>query len=186
MSTPRPTSARTTPTEHAMSTTPWKRIKDPTPIPTPLSVETYDQLTDTELAQVIRTHLLPGPHTPKAQWEDLWHHLGTRHYDRTADILEDFLDQARQGTPADSTEEKRIRRFTEHLDQALNRIGPRPLAWAPQRARRYNAGARTDIESLVMAIARHRQALIDADLELTQHDKNLWAVLEYLGLDPHT
>lgn len=173
---------------------PWARVRRPTAIPDPLTAEGLLELEDDDLAQLIRSHLMPreqsGP--GRRSWDGLWALVKRNDQlaDRVYDILEDFLDTTEQATTAgdlDEAAQARARKFVMHCEQAWARVdrgreqaSSRHLAWAG-RAGDFQPAARRVIATLVGAIARHRAA---NDRTGTPEDLELWSVLRKVDLDP--
>ncbi|MCT1516524.1 hypothetical protein [Dietzia cercidiphylli] len=160
---------------------PWSRVKTPIPLPR-LDYPTLKALDEHQFATLLRDHLIPRAGINPGAFRQLWALLGSAAglADRTADQLEEFLDQAESldTDHLDDTTARRVDKFTRQVEQAYDRLERRetaPLAWAGPIATRYNDTARATIDALVTAIHHHRTHGDDA---------RLYAVLEELGLDP--
>ena len=152
-------------------------------------------LTEVALAELIRSHLAVRDTSDAGRraWEQFWNVLKSRDdvAERAYDILEGFLDEAEEALcdPGVVPEEaKRAGKFQVHCQHAWKRIDRgrdmRPLAWAGS-AGDFAPPARRVIATLVGAIARHRSALGRAGIDPTSDDRELWAVLRRVSLDPN-
>ena len=172
---------------------PWSRVKEPVPIPVPTTAQTLQELSEPELARLLRDHLVPRQATgvERTRWESLWRVLSADDAlaERAFDVLEDFLsdvDQALQADDLDEHTRKRMEKFRRFCDDAWQRLRlhhSRPLSWAGRAGAGFNPAGRVVISRLVDAIAAHRHALVDQP-NVRPADRQLWAVLRDVGLDP--
>ena len=160
---------------------PWARVKKPIPLPR-LDYPTIKNLDDTEFATLVRDHLIPRAGISPGAFRQLWALLGSAAglADRTADVLEQFLDQVDEleQDELEETTARRVTKFARQVEQAYDRLErseTAPLSWAGPIATRYNNTARETIDTLVTAIHEHRSHGDDA---------RLYAVLDDVGLDP--
>lgn len=160
---------------------PWARVKTPMPLPR-LDYPVLAALNDEQFATLLRDHLIPRAGVNPGAFRTLWALLASAGglADRTADQLEQFLDQvdALDATALDDTTARRVAKFARQVEQAYDRLERRekaPLSWAGPIAARYNDTARTTIDTLVAAIHAHRDH---------HDDDRLYAVLDAVGLDP--
>lgn len=173
---------------------PWTRVKDPVEIPEEVSGESLATMTDHDLAQLLRSNLVPRQGAEaRRRWDRLWQLLDDNEQlaDRALDLLEQFLDacdHAERTGELDAHAATRVAKFRRFCESAWNRLDcdsglppDAPLGWAGRRARAFNAAARHVLDDLVTAIDAHRRAVTEpsaADLEL-------WGTLRRVGLDPH-
>jgi hypothetical protein len=172
---------------------PWARVKNPTPIPTPLQPEEISQLADDQLQLLVRDNLLPRESDVdgRARWVALWALLADDPdlTELAFDVLEDLMDvteDAIEDRGLDEAAAKRARKFLRSCEEAWARLQvdeQRPLGWAGRRAMAWDPLSRRVLEQLVLAIAEHRHQLTDLG-DLHPVDEQLWAVLEDVGLDP--
>lgn len=176
---------------------PWRRVKNPTPIPEHVTSEGLAGLGDAEFAELLRGNLLPRDQAAHRRlWESLWAvlHDDDALADRALDVLEEFEDITIQWlqTPEGGAAADRARRFLAIVQQAAQRVtlsetevereeAGAPLAWIGRRADRFNPAAQRVIHQLVTAIDTHRAIVGDAG---GTTDVELWAVLKELKLDP--
>lgn len=175
------------------TSSPWKRVKDPVDIPPGLGIQDLQQMTDAELAELIRSQLLPRDQssTGRTRWRRFWEDLATKDLvDRATSILQDFLETTEDALDSgqlDDTSQARARKFIDQAEEAWDRITPSerggPLAWAP-RARTWPKDARRVAAVLVSEITRHREAMARDGEQPTEADQRLWESLSKVGLDP--
>lgn len=165
---------------------PWRRSKTPAPLPpSPAEARTISKLTDPELAAIIRDNLLPRSNAAgdTAAWRSFWNTLtfDRQLNDRANQILGVYVGQASTALDVDDLDDaqyKRAAKFHDLCIHALDRLDKAlddPLAWAGVRAAGFNPRSREVINTLVQAIATHRD---------DNNDERLWAVLAELHLDP--
>ncbi|GAB4590000.1 hypothetical protein [Nocardia sp. IFM 10818] len=174
-----------------MLSEPWKRVKNPSPLPVFAGAADLRALDDNSLAEALRDHMLPASedNAYKRRWQEFWRLLGfdVELADRSGAILRDFLDQADAALESgdlDDAQTKRANRFQERCRNSLDRIGRAeedPLGWLGARAAMFNVRARAVIAALVDAIDEHREETTDP----TPADEKLWAQLGELKLDPN-
>lgn len=172
---------------------PWSRVKEPVPIPVPTTAPTLQELSEQDLARLLRDHLVPRQTTgvERTKWESLWRVLSADDdlAERAFDVLEDFLTDVEQALQADGLDEhtrKRMEKFRRFCDDAWQRLRlhhSRPLSWAGRAGAGFNPAGRVVISRLVDAIARHR-ALVQDLPDVRDADLELWQVLKHIGLDP--
>lgn len=172
---------------------PWSRVKDPVPIPAPTTPETLHELSEQDLARLLRDHLVPRQPTgvERSRWESLWRVLSVDDdlAERAFDVLEDFLsdvEQALQDEGLDEHTRKRMEKFRRFCDDAWQRLRlhhTRPLSWAGRAGAGFNPAGRAVISQLIDAIAQHR-ALLQDEPGVRDTDLELWQVLQRVGLDP--
>lgn len=165
---------------------PWQRVKTPVELPAISTAGDLQAIAGTAVfEEILRDHLDPRSRDVEygARWRKFWGVIG---FDRSLSdtagtILESFLSAAERHLDEedlDSEERKRVDKFADRCDRALDRLDRTregPLAWAGQRAVEFNPRAREVIEVLVQAIATHRR---------TGDGPALWNVLAELHLDP--
>ncbi|WP_377454661.1 hypothetical protein [Rhodococcoides fascians] len=165
---------------------PWRRSKTPAPLPpNPADARTLGKIADPELAAILRDNLLPRSNAAgeTASWRSFWNTLT---FDptlntRANDIIDVYVEQSASALDAgnlDDAQYKRAAKFHDlciHALDRLDKVVDDPLAWAGSRAAGFNPRSRQIINTLVQAIAEHRE---DGD------DDRLWAVLAELKLDP--
>lgn len=199
----------------AVTEEPWTRVKQRIAIPEPPDTETLDQLSAPDFARLVREHLLPAkPQGPERDaWSRLWTSLqrDDQLADRAFDVLEHMINLTQTALdgplsdipdPADDHDEaiaatraqSRATRFLADCQNAWDRLeitSGAPLAWAGRAAAAYNPPARVVIQQLVTAIDQHRQrtwadrAEAGPNIEPTEADRELWAVLDRVHLDPN-
>lgn len=108
--------------------------------------------------------------------------------DRTFDLLETWLEQFEGAPdPEDPAEGNRREKFKQRVDEAWERLTTAddglPLGWAGRAGRGFNPPARRVIETLVMAIDRHRRDTL-ASSAPSDEDSQLWRTLQQVDLDP--
>lgn len=171
---------------------PWGRVKDPVAIPHLLDTDSLLELTDQDLAILLRDHLVPRPDLGnRRSWERLWTVLGgdPQLSDRAFDVLEDLLDTteaALQGEQLDDHQRRRAEKFLRFCEDAWKRLqldDDKPLGWAGRAAVGFNPPARRVLERLVDAIAHHR-TMVTREGSVRETDEQLWRVLGAVGLDP--
>lgn len=171
-------------TEHE----PWRRSKTPAPLPlSPSDAREIRKLTNSDLAAIIRDNLLPRSNAAgdTATWRAFWNTLAFDRQlnDRANEIISVYVEQTRTALDAgdlDDAQDKRAAKFHDLCIHALDRLDKAvedPLAWAGARAAGFNPRSREIINTLVQAIAIHRD---------DHNDERLWAVLSELHLDPRT
>lgn len=173
---------------------PWARVKNPAPIPAPLSARDLLALPDADLAQLVRANLMPRTQEPRDRtaWTGLWRlladhdELGDRAFDALEEMLDTTLDALEAGTLPEPAHRRAVK-FQGQCEDAWRRLeeGPkrRPLAWAGERGDAFNAQSRAVIASLVSAIAKHRANRTSTDT-FDDVDSSLWRSLRRVGLDP--
>lgn len=174
---------------------PWARVRIPVPVPDPLTVASVMVMTGDDLAELLRGHLIPASHgsEDRVRWASLWRLLADDDdlSDRAFDALEQMLDTTNdalhRGDLPDAAN-RRARIFRGRCEDAWTRLEAQEqesdaLAWAGEKAVKYNPEARRVIATLVGAIAKHRAARTEAgssdDLDIA-----LWRALRQVGLDP--
>ena len=172
---------------------PWARVKEPVAIPTPTTVATLDELSEQDLAVLLRDHLVPRrpDGVERARWESLWRLLSADDAlaERCFDVLEQFLggvDAALADGQPDEHTRKRMEKFRRFCDDAWQRLQmhhDRPLGWAGRAGAGFNPAGRAVISNLVDAIDRHR-AELEAQGDVRLADRQLWQILDDVGLDP--
>lgn len=174
---------------------PWGRVKNPPPIPDPLTVATVMALSSEKLAQLLQGNLNPRSQDSKdrTKWAGLWRLLADDHTlsERAFDVLEEMLDTTNDALDGENLPEAARRRavsFRGRCDEAWRRLEVEEpetvaLAWAGERAVQFNPQARKVIGTLVGAIAKHRAARTETDI-FDQVDSTLWRALRQVGLDP--
>lgn len=172
---------------------PWARVKDPTPIPDPLTPAVLLQMSEAELAELLRGNLGPRSEHPddRTRWARLWSLLADDDElaDRSMDALEQMLDTtaaalAEQDLPYAAA--RRARSFQTRCEDSWRRLEVKEtdaLAWAGERAESFNSEARKVIATLVGAIAQHRSTRTEHH-DVDGVDKALWRSLRRVGLDP--
>lgn len=174
---------------------PWHRVRIPMPIPDPLTVDHLAEMSTDDLAEFLRGNLIPADQTPeeRVRWATLWRLLRDDDVlvDRAFDVLEDMLNTTNEALKSSRLPEaarKRARIFRGRCEDAWARLEDRDqdvraLAWAGEKAARFNPEARQVIATLVNAIHHHR-----ASRSQTQSgddiDTTLWRSLRQVGLDP--
>ncbi len=173
-------------------TDPWTRVRTPYPIPDDCSPSVLERMTDSDFAELLRSHLVPRDQTPAGRqaWERLWRDLS--HHDRAAErtlgVLDSFLervDAALASGNLDPAQARRATKFREQCEMALNRTerdDGGSLAWAGAAGDFPPQAARV-IAMLVSAVAKHRSRVRRAGSS-SESDRNLWATLRQVGLDP--
>ena len=174
---------------------PWARVREPTPLPRPLTVEQLRSLTEVDLARLLRDHLVPRAEDPDGRggWERLWALLRAEDdlAERAFDVLEDLLEVTETALAGGGLREAEVRRArkTQRLCQeAWRRLevdDDGPLAWAGRAARGFNPPARRVLAQLVDAVDAHRRE-VRATGPPGEVDERLWRVLGRVGLDPET
>lgn len=172
---------------------PWTRVRQPVPIPGELSAATLLALEDVDLAELVRSHLMPRDQSEAGRraWDNLWAIIRRDDTlaDRVYDVLDDFLDTTEEALSSgviDDAGQARARKFLTQCQQAWARVdrgreqGSKHLAWAG-RAGNFQPAAQRVIATLVGAIARHRAA---NDRTGTPEDVELWETLAKVNLDP--
>ncbi|MCZ4278529.1 hypothetical protein [Rhodococcoides yunnanense] len=165
---------------------PWRRSKTPAPLPSnSADARAISKLTDPELAAIIRDNLLPRSNTAgdTANWRAFWNTLtfDPQLNDRANAIIDVYVEQAAAALDTgelDDAQYKRAGKFHDlciHALDRLDKVVDDPLAWAGARAAGFNPRSREVINTLVQAIAEHRD---DGD------DAKLWAILAEVRLDP--
>lgn len=142
---------------------PWSRVDDPTPIPSPLTVEALAGLDDTDFRHVIRDHLIPRDDSAAARgrWQSLWTALGSPQLrNRTFDVLEEFLDQV-EAHLATEPGDRRARQFEHRCGTVWSRL-TKP---ASDKAR---------YSDLAAAVRRHRATILDGRADPRPADVELW------------
>lgn len=170
--------------------TPWVRVRHPPALPDPPQVTTLQQMSDGDFAALLRAHLVPRDADRHARtvWDAYWHVLSgdADLNDRAFEVLEQFRAACEAAVPENDQEARRISRFLRQVEEAQNRLDRDESTLGPTveaRLRRYPRIARRPITELVTAIDTHRSNT-DATSEPTHADRDLWAVLSALGLDP--
>ena len=168
---------------------PWRRVRNPTPIPNPAALAHLD---NHDFAALVRSHLLPGQGDQAHHaWSELWQTLGNDQLSaRTFDVLDDFLETTSGAIASgdlDAANRARANKFIRTCQDARTRLD-KPgvsgaLNWAGAAGRFGPAGQRV-IAQLVEAIASHRLAVTTSGYAPTTADKTLWAALRRVDLDP--
>ena len=174
---------------------PWARVKNPTPIPDPLTEAAVLTLSDEELARLLQGNLTPRSESPedRTKWAGLWRLLadGDDLAERAFDVLEDMLDATSDALDRGDLPEPARRRavsFRGRCEDAWRRLEVDDsktvaLAWAGERAMKFNPEARKVIATLVGAIAKHRATRTTTG-PFDKVDSTLWRSLRQVGLDP--
>ena len=172
---------------------PWARVKDPTPIPEPLTPDALLEMSGDELAELLRGNLGPrSEHSEdRTRWARLWSLLAADDElaDRSFDALEQMLDvtaAALAGPDLPDAARRRARIFQTRCEDSWRRLEVKEtpaLGWAGERAESFNAEARKVIALLVGAIAQHRSTRTE-NHAVDEVDKALWRSLRRVGLDP--
>lgn len=170
---------------------PWARVAEIELIPSPLNGRALRELGGSQFAGLIRDHLVPRQPAAEArrQWEQLWDLLAgdDELAERALDVLEQFLDttEAALHGELDEHQTRRASKFLRFCDDAWNRLDRgddvRPLGWAGKAGRGFNPAAAKVIARIVDAIDTHRDAVGEHG---SSADKQLWAVLREVDLDP--
>jgi hypothetical protein len=176
---------------------PWTRVKTPPPIPSEDELPSaLTAMAKTDFAHLIRSHLLPRENEPggRQRWLALWDAIGEHDQltDRTFDALEDFLDateEALERGDLDDAAAARAQKFRRACNDAWQRLqntgdDTSPLGWAGRAAAGFNPVSRRVIARLVEAVDQHRQTVLATDARPSDEDRQLWAVLREVGLDP--
>lgn len=176
---------------------PWARVKSPPPIPGEAGLaEELARMSELELAHLIRAHLLPRENEVggRQRWVALWETVTADEElsDRTFDALEALLDiteEALSSGVLDDAAAGRAQKFRRACSDAWKRVqnvddDSAPLAWAGRAGTGFNPVARRVIAQLVEAVDRHRQSVLAAAPAPSEQDRQLWAVLAEVGLDP--
>ncbi len=166
-----------------MIETPWLR----TPaiaIPTqPTIGDALRDLDSENLAALIQANLLPRDPQRREEWAQMWAEIAADQdlTDEVSELLESWLEISQRAAQADPDPKtaKRIDKFIGTVQAGLDRLD-KPLAWLGPQALRYDPRSRRDIERLIDAIDQHRTRTTQP----TPHDRDLWAVLAQLHLDP--
>ncbi|MBF6333658.1 hypothetical protein [Nocardia transvalensis] len=171
---------------------PWKRSKTRADLPRTINVEAVQSLDDDTFAAILRDHLEPADTAAAyvGRWRQFWNLLSFDETlaERTADILDDFIDRTEEALVSGNLDEqqaKRANRFRDRCLKALDRLDRAdtdPLGWAGARAAVFNPRARSVIAKLVEAIAEHRRQTGPG----SPADQQLWSVLAAVRLDPDT
>lgn len=178
---------------------PWSRVRQPMPIPQPVTVAGLLGLPEAEFVELLRGNLLPRVEQREARrvWETLWWTLSSDAdlVDRAYGVLDGFLAVTEEAIRGDLVEEveagglARARKFRGQCLQAWARLdrdaGTQPLAWAGSAAAGFDRAGRTVVALLVSAIATHRGS-IRRERRIEDRDRRLWAALERTGLDPRS
>ncbi|MFE5309812.1 hypothetical protein [Isoptericola sp. NPDC056605] len=173
---------------------PWTRVRTPVAVPKDPTPAALLALSDVDLAELLRSHLVPRDQSKAGRdaWDKLW--LAVRADDKLADraydILEEFLNATQDALERDEVPEaqkKRAAKFIELCQQSWARIdrggsAPQYLDWAG-KAGDFQPRARYVVNVLVTAIARHR-ATVREGSPGTPADDELWAALREVKLDP--
>lgn len=174
---------------------PWARVKNPPPIPDPLTASMVLSFSSEQLARLLQGNLTPRSESPedRTRWAGLWRLLADDDElaDRAFDVLEQMLDTTSDALDdADLPEAARRRAvsFRGRCEDAWRRLevddsNTVALAWAGERAMKFNSEARKVIATLVGAIAKHRAARTETDT-FDKVDSTLWRSLRQVGLDP--
>lgn len=177
---------------------PWARIRNPLPLPDPLSADVIRDLDTDVFEELVRTHLMPRAQDKagRALWERFWEELRSDPdlTDRTYDTLEELLQRTQAALNSEELDEQsstRAQKFAHQCEMAWNRIDrddrPRrklPLEWAGATASQHPLHSRHVIASLVSAIAKHRATVLHEVGHPREGDAELWDSLADLGIDP--
>ena len=172
---------------------PWRRVRQPMPIPDDCSSATLTALDEDSFAELLRSNLVPRDQTPagRRSWEELWRVLSVSDQlaDRSFDVLEQFIDTTDEALGTDTLDDagsQRAEKFRHQCDQAWNRLErdrSGHLAWAG-RAGDFQPAAQRVIATLVGAIARHRSTTMRSELQPSRADERLWEAMRQVALDP--
>ena len=172
----------------------WTRVRTPVPIPDQFTPASLAQLSPVDFAELVRSNLNPADPSKQTRlaWNRLWETLRADPAltERTYDVLEEFQDLTEDALGSDELDDASRKRAEKFLRacaaswQRIDREPPRgPLAWAG-KAGKFPPPANRVIAMLVSAIATHRHAVSSSPAGATDVDKDLWAVLHRIGLDP--
>ena len=176
---------------------PWARVKNPPQIPQEETLTgELAAMSDLQFAQLIQSHLVPRENEVggRQRWVALWETIvGTEELAAwTFDVLEELLDTTESALASGSLDDAaaaRARKFRRVCTESWKRVqnvadDSTPLGWAGRAASGFNPVSRRVIAVLVGAIDKHRQGVLGAELEPTDEDRRLWAVLGQVSLDP--
>jgi hypothetical protein len=165
---------------------PWTRVRTPVLVPEDVSAARFAAMTDLDLAQMLRSQLVPRDQSREGRraWEQMWETLRTDDglAERAFDILEEFLDATEEALETGLNEDQQ-RRATKFLEQC--RGSWKRLERAPSNPQHARATWRTTA-ALVEAIAAHREAVLATPGEPRPEDEHLWAAPRRLGLGLHS
>lgn len=170
---------------------PWRRQQDPEPIPVVLDVDVLLELDDEVFLRVIRDNLLPRQ--DRDAWQRLWSRLTgfDELADRTFDALEVLIGDCEHDLASGLLDEKGTSRATKYLEQATiawrrleDDTGGKRLQWAGRAGTGFPPGAQKVIGALVQAIDEHRSRRQVDPGGGDEIDRQLWAVLRRIDLDP--
>lgn len=174
---------------------PWARVKNPPSIPDPLTASAVMALSSEDLARLLQGNLNPRSESSedRTRWAGLWRLLADDDTlaDRAFDVLEEMLDttsDALDGADLPEAARRRAVSFRGRCEEAWHRLEVDEsetvaLAWAGERAMKFNPQARKVIATLVGAIAKHRATRAATDT-FDRVDSTLWRSLRQVGLDP--
>lgn len=172
---------------------PWTRVRQPVDIPATYKAADLVDLSESDFAQLIRSHLVPRDQSPAGRraWEQLWRTIAQHDQlsERTYDVIEDFLDATEMAIDTgnlDTAATQRAEKFRQQCDHAWNRLErdhSGHLAWAG-KAGDFQPSAQRVIATLVGAIARHRGSNRRSGARESAADQRLWAALRQVDLDP--
>ena len=171
---------------------PWARVRDPLPIPQPVTVAALAELDDEQFAQLLRSHLVPRDpsRAGKQTWASMWALMRTNLAlgDRAIAVLEEFAEvtgRAQASGQLDEVGAARAKKFEHQVSMALDRVQVvGAMDWAGEKMVSHPPHSRKIIAELVAAIARHRSAVLAERGAPTAPDAELWDTLARLGLDP--
>ena len=176
---------------------PWARVKNPPQIPEEETLTgELAAMSDLQFAQLIQSHLVPRENEVggRQRWVALWETIvGDEELAAsTFDVLDELLNTTESALASGSLDDAaaaRARKFRRVCTESWKRVqnvadDSTPLGWAGRAAAGFNPVSRRVIAVLVDAIDKHRQGVLDAELEPTDEDRRLWAVLSQVSLDP--
>lgn len=168
----------------------WQRAGEPTPIPNPVEVDTFDDWDEEAFGWLLLDNLVPhGPN--KTPWRRLWETLSAeetlaRRSEAALDAWIAILEEDRTGGTLGDEERRAAGWLLSRCRSSKDRLRfdpDQPLGWVGRSALRVSKRARPVIESLVTAIDEHR-ASVAASGQVHLADQHLWAALADVGLDP--
>lgn len=169
---------------------PWRRSPR-VEIPPEVDRSMLRVLDDVELAELVRTQLLPpDDDDQRRRWKRMWQEFGQDDPlgDRVLDVLDEFQGAARNALAqrdVDDPSHRRIRKFLRSCEGASSRIindtSSGPLSWSGRAGRGIRGEGAVVINKLVDAIVEHRG---QADGVGSASDRRLWSVLARTGFDP--
>lgn len=167
---------------------PWERVRSPRALPPDTAPEALQELDEADYAVLLRDHVIPRAQDRvyRRQWDQFWQAVGEDDElaERALDILEGFVDQAREDLDGDELtdhQRKRAKSYSRYFQDAMDRIerAENALSWAPIHVQKLPRRGQSLILDLVDAIEDHQ----DATAEPTEADRDLWAILDRLHLN---